>query len=76
MMHIAQSLVGRSCQLRHRPANGGAGIGEVNFKTRLSQVQRGLHPADARADDEYRADFTIARIVCHRQHLYRIMHAA
>jgi len=61
MVHMAQSLVGEGLvEGGHVPANSGFFFDDVYLETGVGQVEAGLHPGDAPADDHYRADgFTV-----------------
>jgi len=54
------ALIGRKglVQLRHLPANGGAFINEVNFKTRIAKIECGLNATDSTTDNHHIAEIS------------------
>jgi hypothetical protein len=64
-----RAVVGREglVELRHRPADGRACIREIDLEAGIGQVERCLHPTDARAHHEHGPNFfvSVPREVCH-----------
>jgi hypothetical protein len=53
------AIIGGECliQLRHGPPNGRAFLYEVNKKTRICQIQCGLHTRNSAAHNQYGAPY-------------------
>jgi len=49
-------------ELGHLAANGRLRLDQVDLEAPLGEIERGLHPGDAAADDHYRAHERVTRV--------------